>query len=285
MAYSPAKRMRSSSSSAELEYLEAAECHMREHCGGDDFAFEGYLLYNPDAVKNIDIYDYMTKAKKKEPLFPFLVADASAPLLCKFWNKTAVQTLVKLTQWRQKNPNEETIRVKITCVVVQKEKVKSSTLLTPRKVLTSTDRTTFEIVQTFQRSHDASVKRGLRDDIFTTCFDCMRSVTVPFEISLAGKVCDVGPERKTKDGATMLEFTLQDQTGLYVQCMAHGRHAESGILKQDREIIAYFGAAKAGLEPHLPGKIWFYSESHMLPREDEYVFSDMCEEIVLKPAQ
>ena len=151
--------------------------------------------------------------------------------------------------------------------------------------MTSTDRTTFEIVQSFQRSHDASVKRGLHQDVFAISFDCMRSVTIPFEISLAGKVCDVGPERKTKEGATMLEFTLQDQSGLYVQCMAHGRHAESGLLKLDQEIIAYFGAARPGLEPHLPGKIWFYSESHMLPREDEYVFSDMCEEIVLKPAQ
>ena len=281
MAYSPAKGIRSSSSSIELEFLEASEFHLREHCGGDEFAFEGFLLYSPDTVKTLDVLDFKTGAKKKESLFVFLVADASAPLLCKFWNKAAVTTSAKLKQWRTKNPDEETIRVKITCVAVQKEKMKSSTLLTPRKVLTSTDRTTFECVQTFQRSHDASVERGIHEDIFATCFECMRSATLPFEISLAGKICDLGTERKSKDGTSMLEFTLQDQTGLYVQCMAHGRHAESGILKQDQEIIAYFGSVKRGLETTDPGRIWFYSESHIVRRDEEYVRCDMCEEIVL----
>ena len=92
MAYSPGKRMRPSSSSSAIEFLEASQFHLREHCVGDEFAFEGFLLYAPDTVKTIELMDYKTHAKKKEPLFVFLVADPSAPLLCKFWNKTAVQT-------------------------------------------------------------------------------------------------------------------------------------------------------------------------------------------------
>ena len=45
MAYSPAKRTRPSSSSSAIEFLEASQFHLREHCVGDEFAFEGFLLY------------------------------------------------------------------------------------------------------------------------------------------------------------------------------------------------------------------------------------------------
>ena len=152
------------------------------------------------------------------------------------------------------------------------------------KVLTSTDRTTFECVQSFHKSDDASVARSLNRDIFVTSFDCMRSVTLPFEISLAGKVCEVGDQMKTKAGAFMLAFAVQDESGHYVQCMAHGRHAESDLLKEKQEIIAYFGSAQERLEG-TPGKIWFYSESHIVPREEECVFCETSEEIVLRGEQ
>ena len=173
------------------------------------------------------------------------------------------------------------IRVRITFVAVQKEKIKKSTLVTSRRVLISTDTTTFECVQSFQRNHDECIARALNEDIFLTCFDCLRGVAIPFEVSLAGKVCEVGDQRKTKTRIPMLEFTLQDENGLYIQCMAHGRHAEGDVIKKDQEIIAYFGSAQPGLDG-APGRIWFYSESHVVPRDEEHVFCEASEDIVLR---
>ena len=173
------------------------------------------------------------------------------------------------------------IRVRISFVAVQKEKVKKSTLVTPRRVLISTDTTTFECVHSFQRNNDESLARELNENIFLTSFDCLRHVAIPFEVSLAGKVCEVGDQRKTKTRIPMLEFTLQDENGLYIQCMAHGRHAEGDVIKKDQEIIAYFGSAQPGLDG-APGRIWFYSESHVIHRDEERVFCDASEDIVLK---
>ena len=239
MAFSPGKRMRSQSSSNAMEFLEACEFHLREQCVGEEYAFEGYLLYAPETTKTVELTDYKTHSKKKDTLLAFLLADHSAPLLCKFWNKTAGQALTKLAQWRAKNPEEETIRVRITRVSAQKERVTTSTLVTPRRVLSSSDKTTFECVHTFQQGSEACVERSIHEEMFLSCFDRMRTTKVPFEVSLAGKIFEVGSERKSRDGTPMIDFSLQDQTGLYVQCVAHGRHADSGVLEEDQEIIVF----------------------------------------------
>ena len=65
MAFSPGKRIRSQSSSTPMEYLEACEIHLREQCIGEEYAFEGYLLYAPETIKTVELPDYKTHAKKR----------------------------------------------------------------------------------------------------------------------------------------------------------------------------------------------------------------------------
>ena len=279
--YSPSKRQCTASSAADLEYLVAADYHQRDNVFGDDFAFEGYFVYGPEAVKHVELSEPKSRQKKTEPLYTFLVGDESAPLLCKFWGKAALQVLHKVTQWRNKNLHDKMIRVRITFVAVQKEKAKKSKLMTPRRVLVSSDTTTFECVHSFQRKHDECIEPALNENIFLTSFECLRNVAIPFEVSLAGKVYTVGDVRRTKKKETILDFTLQDENGLYIQCMAHGRPAESDVIKADQEIIAYFGSAQPGLDGD-SGKIWFFSESHVIHRDEESVFCDASQEIVLK---
>ena len=150
--------------------------------------------------------------------------------------------------------------------------------MTARRVLNSSDKTTFECVSTFQGS-TACVQRSFHDDLFLTCFDRIRNSKVPFEVSLAGKICEIGSQHRTREGIPMIEFSLQDVTGLYVQCVAHGRHAESGVIQKDHEIIVFFGSAKSGLD-NTAGRIWFYAESHILCRDEKHVWCEVDEEII-----
>ena len=111
--------------------------------------------------------------------------------------------------------------------------------MTARRVLNSSDKTTFECVSTFQGS-TACVQRSFHDDLFLNCYDRIRNSKVPFEVSFAGKFCEVGSQYRTREGTPMIEFSLQYVMGLYVQCVAHGRHAESGAIQKDHEVIAFF---------------------------------------------
>ena len=127
MAFSPGKRIRSQSSSTPMEYLEACEIHLREQCIGEEYAFEGYLLFAPETIKTVELPDYKTHGRRKDSLLTCLLSDHSAPLLCKFWGKMAGQALTKLSQWITKHPGEEKSRPNHSHVCTKRKNQNSNT--------------------------------------------------------------------------------------------------------------------------------------------------------------
>ena len=62
-------------------------------------------------------------------------------------------------------------------------------------------------------------------------------------------------------------FRLQDANGRYVNCCAHGRHAEGENIQDRSTVVLFLASARAGLANKHPGKLWLYNHSHFIPQK------------------
>ena len=75
-------------------------------------------------------------------------------------------------------------------------------------------------------------------------------------------------EKKKED--LRRNFKFADDTGKWIYCVAHGRHAESEMLENMRRILAYFCSGRPALG-NAPQSVWLFKGAFIVPLERRIV--------------
>ena len=92
----------------------------------------------------------------------------------------------------------------------------------------------------------------------------------PFRVTVAGTIHDLEEIEPTNNGELRRNFKLADDTGKWIKCVAHGRHAESKVLENMRHIVAYFCAGRSAVG-NSTQSLWLFKDAFILPLERRVV--------------
>ena len=85
-----------------------------------------------------------------------------------------------------------------------------------------------------------------------------------FRVTIVGTIHDLGEVEPSGSGQLKRQFKLADKQGMWIHCVAHGKHAESEHLKDMHRILAYFGTGRPPLGEN-PRMVWFFKDSFIVP--------------------
>ena len=88
-------------------------------------------------------------------------------------------------------------------------------------------------------------------------------LTPPFSASVAGIVASVEQGTESAGGVPMKAFTLSDQRGRQLACLAFGRHSDNPQLVNGHEVAIFFGTAQADRNGGR-GTLWLFDDSHIV---------------------
>ena len=86
---------------------------------------------------------------------------------------------------------------------------------------------------------------------------------VPFVVNPCGYISNLSAVTYSRQGVPMQSFRLQDSSGKYVSCCAHGRHCESEAIEDRALVVIFFACGAAGLG-NAPGMLWLYDDCHVV---------------------
>jgi hypothetical protein len=77
-------------------------------------------------------------------------------------------------------------------------------------------------------------------------FDSLERIDAPFVVSVKGVVINVGSLTTSQAGSPKISFTLVDEIGSCVACMAFGETALNASIKDLSVILIFFACGRAG---------------------------------------
>ena len=106
-----------------------------------------------------------------------------------------------------------------------------------------------------------------------------------FRVSLMGRVVDLQPLERSPSGQEKRNFNLVDGNGLYIPVCAMYLNALSFCLKEDSEIVVYYGTGRGAIGKW-KGMVWCYRDSMIIPTGKTFpqAASSKREELVIRSA-
>lgn len=225
---------------------QAVDGAARVHC-------EARLLFCPEEPRWVTVTDYKTKETMKVPTASILIADNTGPIILELWRQMCESTLPSLLEWDEQNAGI----VWIVAQNVQPTAWKGVCKPAMKRLRTTEDTSIFlmEAPPLVQFKCPSS-------SLHVNDFNALRTA-LPFCINLIGTIAEVKAEEDTQSGRTLRRFSMQDDAGRYVRCVALGRHVDNPVLRARNEVILYFAKAQPGLNQSA-GQLWLYDDAHMV---------------------
>jgi hypothetical protein len=103
---------------------------------------------------------------------------------------------------------------------------------------------------------------------------------LPFIGNLTGIVTQSSGVTYSRAGAAMKHFRLQDSSGRYVNCCAHGRHSDNDAIEERAQVLIFLATATPSLG-QLPPVVWLFDNSHMVLQRRNCVVPPVLEAVAL----
>ena len=250
------------------------------------FGLDAYLLHVPEEVRWTEVpvrtpksagKDARSKAAEKEtvPVVTALLADRSGAIRIDFWRKAAEEYVRKCRQWLQ--DSDVPVLVRVECFQVSPENRSAEC---PMHKLHSVDGTTLCRVDTSVQESVCNTSIGVSSSLYVSDFTKLTR-RPPFCINLHGIVTTVEAEVLSLNDNPMKAFCLQDGTGRWVRCTAHGRHVDNPALAKGNEVVLFFSTALAGLGSKA-GQVWVYDDAHIFHTRSSCLFPEPRQEILIE---
>ena len=104
----------------------------------------------------------------------------------------------------------------------------------------------------------------------TSYSSALKDAASPFRATILGIIHELEETETTSGGELRRNFKLADEHGMWVNCVAHGKHAESALLVDMNRIVAYFGAGRPALGSS-PQTVWLFKDAFIVPLERRIV--------------
>ena len=114
--------------------------------------------------------------------------------------------------------------------------------------------------------------------VLTSYTSSFKDVQAPFRATIVGTIHDLQEAEPTNSGELRRNFKLADEHGMWMHCVAHGRHAESESLENMRRIVAYFGTGRPALKES-PQTVWLFKDAFIVPL-DLRIVSPLVEQVI-----
>jgi hypothetical protein len=105
-----------------------------------------------------------------------------------------------------------------------------------------------------------------------------KDVQAPFRATIVGIIHDLEDAEPTQSGELRRNFKLADEHGMWMHCVAHGRHAESESLENMRRIVAYFCTARPAVKES-PQTLWLFKDAFIVPL-DRRIVSPLVKQVI-----
>jgi hypothetical protein len=106
----------------------------------------------------------------------------------------------------------------------------------------------------------------------------LKDVPSPFRATIVGTIHERQEAEPTNSGELRRNFKLADEHGMWMHCVAHGRHAESESLENMRRIVAYFVTGRPALKES-PRTVWLFKGAFIVPL-DLRIVSPLMEQVI-----
>ena len=100
----------------------------------------------------------------------------------------------------------------------------------------------------------------------TSYSSALKDAASPFRATILGIIHELEETETTGGGELRRNFKLADDHGMWVNCVAHGKHADSALLVNMNRIVVYFGAGRSATGSS-PQTIWLFKDAFIVPLE------------------
>ena len=224
----------------------------------DTLTVSGYVLHCPDQPRWVSMSNRKTKTSEDVAVLSVLLGDNAGPMILELWRSTAdnfLRTIGSVT-----NDDDKLVGVRVSGCAVRLER---NPCFPQMKKLVSMEQTTIEILQPGQGTDLVNSTRDLNGVLYTRGLQPLAKV-LPWRASVVGLIASIADSTQASNGVPMQSFTLQDNSGLYVSCIAYGRHVGNPLLACKNEVILFFARGVPGLGGNSPGQLWMYDDSHIV---------------------
>ena len=114
--------------------------------------------------------------------------------------------------------------------------------------------------------------------MLTSHTSSLKDAPSPFRATIVGTIHELQEAEPTNSGELRRNFKLADEHGMWMHCVAHGRHAESEFLENMRRIVAYFVTGRPALNQS-PQTVWLFKGAFIVPLERRVV-SPLTEQVI-----
>ena len=223
-------------SDAPLVTRTVAECHTGDLGVGDANKAAMYLLYVSEQPRFVKVTDRKTNQQEQVPVVSCLFGDFTGAIQGDLWRSVAEMYLPRLLEWSQRP--DELVRIELSRFTAKAENRRT---VQPTRKLVFSDASVFVRAEAPEALH-AQVE--LSQDLLVHDFQFLRN-QVPFLVNPCGYITNVSTLTYSRNGVPMLSFRLQDGSGKYVPCCAHGRHAENEGIEEKASVVIFFASASA----------------------------------------
>ena len=102
--------------------------------------------------------------------------------------------------------------------------------------------------------------------MLTSYTSSLKDVPSPFRATIVGTIHELQEAEPTNSGELRRNFKLADEHGMWVNCVAHGKHADSALLVDMNRIVGYFGAGRPAIGSS-PQTVWLFKDAFIVPLE------------------
>ena len=116
--------------------------------------------------------------------------------------------------------------------------------------------------------------------VVTSHTNSLTDAESPFRATIVGTIHDLEETETTGTGELRRNFKLADENGMWVNCVAHGKHADRALLVVMNRIVAYFCAGRQALNSS-PHTVWLFKDAFIVPLERRTV-SPLLQQVMWK---
>ena len=116
--------------------------------------------------------------------------------------------------------------------------------------------------------------------VLTSYSSSLKDEVSPFLATILSTIHELEETETTSGGELRRNFKLADDHGVWVNCVAHGKHADSALLVDMNRIVAYFGAGRPAIGSS-PQTVWLFKDAFIVPLERRIV-SPLMQQVMWK---
>jgi hypothetical protein len=251
-----------------------AECHLTDMGIIDANRAEVYLLYFSENLRWVDVKDRKSGVVEKVPVLTCVFGDCTAVIQGDLWRDRAETYLTRFQEWC--GVAEEPVLLELSHFGVKKENRRS---LVATRQLAFNNKSVLSRIAVPSSSCFLGLGVQLSDELIITDFSRI-SGPLPCFLNLSGYVTQVSGISQSRQDVSMLNFRLQDRSGKYLSCCAHGRHSANDAIQEKAHIVLFLASA-ASSGAGYPPVVWVYDNSHIVLRRRNCILPPQTESVTI----